>query len=99
MKLFHFSKFIGLLLIPVTGLSNSFYSSIDAYKTIKTKEMNFNELWKSVDSLNQLGLFREAYTKVEFIYRASKESKETEQIIKSLHYIVSYLNELENEGS
>jgi len=99
MKLFHFSKFIGLLLIPVIGLSNSFYSSIDAYKTIKTKEMNFNELWKSVDSLNHLGLFREAYTKVEFIYRASKDNKETEQIIKSLYYIVSYLNELENEGS
>lgn len=70
----------------------------DNNQVIKYKGMNYTNLWKSVDSLNQVGLYREAYAKVEFIFRQAKEDKETEQIIKAVFYILKYLNELENEG-
>jgi len=98
MKLFHLKELLFFLFIPFFGLAISTTESMDEYNILKIKEMNYKELWKKVDSLNQNGLYREAYTKVELIYRQAKEDKETEQLIKALFYVVKYLNELEIEG-
>lgn len=98
MKLFHLKELLFFLFLPFFGLAISTTESIDEYNIIKIKAMNYKELWKKVDSLNQNGLYREAYAKVELIYRQAREDKETEQIIKALFYILKYLNELEIEG-
>lgn len=98
MQLFHFKGLLFFLFLPFFGLATSTNKSIDDYNTLIFKGMNYSDLWKSVDSLNQIGLFREAYTKVEFIYRLAKQENETEQFIKALFYVVKYLNELETEG-
>lgn len=65
----------------------------------KTPSMKYTELWKTVDSLHQNGLYREASAKVDLIYILAKENKETEQFIKSLMYTVNYLNELDEQGN
>ena len=98
MKLFHLKELLFFLFLPFFGLAISTTESMDEYNIVKIKAMNYKELWKKVDSLNQNGLYREAYTKVELIYRQAKEDKETEQLIKALFYVVKYLNELEIEG-
>jgi len=74
-----------------------YFRPIHAFE--KTPSMNYSELWKTVDSLHQNGLYREASAKVDLIYILAKENKETEQFIKSLLYTVNYLNELDEHGN
>ena len=88
-----------LFILPMVGLASptNFESPIHEFE--KTPSMNYSELWKTVDSLHQNGLYREASAKVDLIYMLAKENKETEQFIKSLLYTVNYLNELDENGN
>ena len=88
-----------LFILPMVGLASTtnFESPINEFE--KTPSMNYSELWKTVDSLHQNGLYREALAKVDLIYKLAKENKETEQFIKSLLYTVNYLNELDENGN
>jgi hypothetical protein len=98
MQLFPFKRFLFVLFLVFPGGTILSFGFPAKNHSIKIEAMIYKELWKSVDSLNQIGLYRDASAKVEFIYRKAKEERETEQIIKALFYIVHYLNELEIEG-
>jgi len=88
-----------LFILPMVGWASTSNVEISIHEFEKTPSMNYSQLWKTVDSLHQNGLFREASSKVDLIYMLAKENKETEQFIKSLLYTVNYLNELDENGN
>lgn len=59
----------------------------------------YREAWKRVDSLNRNGLFREGMGMVEAIRNRALVERNAAQRVKSLTYLVLYLEELEEEGS
>lgn len=88
-----------LFILPFVGLASPALYVRPIHEFEKTPSMNYSELWKTVDSLHQNGLYREASAKVDLIYMLAKENKQTEQFIKSLLYTVNYLNELDEYGN
>jgi hypothetical protein len=88
-----------LFILPMVGWASTSNVESHIHEFEKTPSMNYNQLWKTVDSLHQNGLYREASAKVDLIYILAKENKETEQIIKSLLYTVNYSNELDENGN
>ena len=88
-----------LFVLPMVGLASTSNVESSIHEFEKTPSMNYSQLWKTVDSLHQNGLYREASAKVDLIYILAKENKETEQIIKSLLYTVNYSNELDENGN
>lgn len=88
-----------LFILPLVGLASPSLYLSPLHTFEKTPSMNYSELWKTVDSLHQNGLYREASAKVDLIYILAKENKETEQFIKSLLYTVNYFNELDENGN
>lgn len=88
-----------LFILPLFGMASTSLYFMPVHAFEKTPSMKYTELWKTVDSLHQNGLYREASAKVDLIYILAKENKETEQFIKSLMYTVNYLNELDEQGN
>ena len=88
-----------LFILPMVGWASTSNVEISIHEFEKTPSMNYSQLWKTVDSLHQNGLYREASAKVDIIYNLAKENKETEQFIKSLLYKVNYSNELDENGN
>jgi len=88
-----------LFILPLYGMASTspYFMPVHAFE--KTPSMKYTELWKTVDSLHQNGLYREASAKVDLIYILAKENKDTEQFIKSLMYTVNYLSELDEQGN
>ncbi len=51
---------------------------------------NYEDLWKKVDSLQQLGLYKSALDVVQVIYTTAREENNTPQVIKSVIHKMKY---------
>ena len=74
-----------LFILPMVGLATPSLYVSPIHEFEKTPSMNYSQLWKTVDSLHQNGLYREASAKVDLIYMLAKENKRSNLL--SLYYI------------
>ena len=101
------SKYLLLLLIPITFLFLSFSSLIPGIKIFEIDsgsefifqfKDDYNAAWRTVDSLEQQGLTRSALEVVEEIYEASKKDNNQPQFIKSVFYKLKFGNYIEEDS-
>jgi len=85
------------VLLVFGGISQLLYSAyVNRFSGFPSE--SYPREWKTVDSLENLGLTAQASKKVEQIYMQAKSDKNTTQIVKSLIYRLKHKSELEEDA-
>jgi uncharacterized protein YfaS (alpha-2-macroglobulin family) len=86
-----------LLILLLALLPGAF---LHAQSTKPAQDMpEYKAAWKTIDSLENQGLPRSAFEKVEALYERAKKDKAHPQVVKAVIYRNKFLSQLEEEGT
>jgi hypothetical protein len=98
LKILPMKEKIFILVFLVSGFFLELPGKAQDPKVIASaKDKKYKKEWKTVDSLDRLGLPKSALEIVNKIYNLAKTDKNNDQIIKSLMYRMKYLNDSEED--
>lgn len=86
------------VLLSLSVFAGSVYTVLQSGKSQGFPGDKYSREWAVVDSLDNLGMYKEANKQVKVIYDLAKAKQNTPQIVKTLIYTLKYKNTLEEDS-